>query len=706
MKQHGWLAFLLILGVLACMAGCHSTGGPLPAASEVRSDEAYPDAVDRPNLSSYTVIYSAHATEYEKNAAKEMRSGLAAKTGLEPDFFTDNKIDAESSAYEILVGDTNREPSAAAVAEVTGTRFVISEIGNKIVIQASNDTLLPVAVAYFLNTYVSPDGGVLSETPIRYVSEEQPHLGIVKDGKIQYQILYSRSLTSTVMTNAAKQIASTIRSVTGLYTGVSSAGSTVPPDQSLILVGRVSGSERSEELWKALAPNAYGIFAEGNQIYILGKTDRLLKLAVDRFCSLIKYSLEKGETGTWDVSVLYDAPIVDVDEKYAVDYPLYSHGEQQYWVDCANNALECISIGTGAEEYRSYRKALEEAGFSKIQENASGNNLFATYANGEILLTVNYLEYDRSVRVFSEFLETAFVPTTGEFPESERITESTLTVKSLHYEAQNVNVGNNGLAMIFTLADGSFLIYDGGNTVDADSLYEWLSENNLRRDGKIVIAAWVITHSHADHYGCFQQFSTQYGKQVELEAVIASPALMYRYAGEIDDSFLNDQLSTCIHRFAGTPVWICPHMGQRIQVRNATIEIMMTAEDVYPSLLAYGNESSMVSRVRIDGKSVIMFGDCENEPIDWLISRYGSALKSDIIQVPHHGNSGGTKELYRLVDPDIAIFPTSAVSYQKYTDKTWKNGANYYLVTELASQSYHAGDTVVLPLDSPGDDLL
>jgi hypothetical protein len=38
---------------------------------------------------------------------------------------------------------------------------------------------------------------------------------------------------------------------------------------------------------------------------------------------------------------------------------------------------------------------------------------------------------------------------------------------------------------------------------------------------------------------------------------------------------------------------------------------------------------------------------------------YGDYLKSDILQVTHHGLIGGDKELYELINPEICFWATS-----------------------------------------------
>lgn len=641
------------------------------------------------------VVYSASATEPEKAAAKRLRTALEAFAQTE--LVTDARSGL-AEAYEIAVGDTNRPQSASARDGVTGTRYV-AEVGpSGAVLQASNDTCLDTAVTFLLTRYGTDAGLLIPQTTERIVSEPLPALALVRGGAMCYRLVYDRSLTSSVMTGAVRSLATSMSEVTGLRIGTESVGTNLPPEP-LLLIGSAGDSEVTKAFYNSLAPNEYGIVADGNRICLLGKTNHTLRLCMEQFGRLFRYSPEQNADGGWDVSLLYDAPLRYTYEAYAADYPLYTDGTLA-WVDCANDTLECIASGTTEAAYTVYLGRLLDAGYTVNQGEQVGSNRFATLTDGKIVLVVNYLEADSSVRIFSTPRAQAVLPTENPVSDNAQVTDSTLTVLALNYQEQWnngwVKVGNNGLSFVFTLSDGSYLIYDGGHAVDAGTLYSFLSANNRRADGKIVIAAWVLTHSHSDHYGGFRRFASDYGKEVSLESVIVSPVSMYRWQDSADDSYLAEGLAADIRRFSGTRRVVSPHMGQRLAVGNATVEILLTSEDVAPYRLEYGNEGCMVTRVTLDGNSVLMMGDCENSPSSKLMDFRGEYLHSDILQVPHHGNSGGSEKLYRLVNPTVAIFPTSAVSYEKYTAKNWKDGSGYLLVHDIAERAYHAGETFTL----------
>ena len=57
----------------------------------------------------------------------------------------------------------------------------------------------------------------------------------------------------------------------------------------------------------------------------------------------------------------------------------------------------------------------------------------------------------------------------------------------------------NGMSIVYRLSDGSLFIFDGGSGNVKYMLYKCLKD--LSGGGKIKVAAWVMTHSHWDHYG-------------------------------------------------------------------------------------------------------------------------------------------------------------------------------------------------------------
>ena len=84
---------------------------------------------------------------------------------------------------------------------------------------------------------------------------------------------------------------------------------------------------------------------------------------------------------------------------------------------------------------------------------------------------------------------------------------------------------------------------------------------------------------------------------------------------------------------------IKPHTGQSISIRNAVIDVLFTHEDLYPNAVGVDtlNNTSTVLRMSIAGQTILITGDAEVTANNSLCRMYKEYLKSDILQVPHHG---------------------------------------------------------------------
>ena len=95
-----------------------------------------------------------------------------------------------------------------------------------------------------------------------------------------------------------------------------------------------------------------------------------------------------------------------------------------------------------------------------------------------------------------------------------------------------------------------------------------------------------------------------------------------------------------------------------------------------------------------------------------MLKTYGAdVLKSDVMQVIHHGLAGGYKKIYEAVDPDICLWPThwerfsgnydgdgdgKPDSYQYCTDPDY----NQYLRDDSIKERehYHHSQTTVIDM--------
>ena len=105
------------------------------------------------DISKYTIIYSESQPDYNFNAAKYIRSGIAAITGIKLDIETDSH---KPFPHEIIVGETRRELSRSLNADTDNFEFAL--LANETSVAMEGDYFVIAAAAYyFIDTYITGD---------------------------------------------------------------------------------------------------------------------------------------------------------------------------------------------------------------------------------------------------------------------------------------------------------------------------------------------------------------------------------------------------------------------------------------------------------------------------------------------------------------------------------------------------------------------
>lgn len=367
-------------------------------------------------------------------------------------------------------------------------------------------------------------------------------------------------------------------------------------------------------------------------------------------------------------------------EKHSQEIPRYAGGTIRGVYACGRDTQAIYVADTTKAAFDAYCALLEAEGYLRYCDNVIGENAYATYTGEKRCVHVYYLHNLKEARLISAPMSPAVLPPAKSGIYS-KVTNSIVTLMALDITAHE----DNGLGIVVTLEDGSYIIVDGGYEEDAPALYQYLVENNRRPDGKLVIAAWVLTHGHGDHYFNFRRFVSTYSSQVTLEYVLVNDA-------EIAPDFTRTILSA-LQAFEGARL-LKPHTGQRFPIRNAMLEVLFTPEDLHPYKAEEEpfNNTGTVLRMTLAGQTFLIPGDVETRVNDMLCGIYGEHLKSDIMQVPHHGHPAGTIEFYNYVDPSVVLYSVSRHGFKrvKVLDP------NVHLLDKL-----HVGEVVIADASYP-----
>ena len=360
------------------------------------------------------------------------------------------------------------------------------------------------------------------------------------------------------------------------------------------------------------------------------------------------------------VSVKNDLDILKVSDKILSALPKYNAAPTQI-IDCDRDTYMLYVDKANQSDFEEYRDRILAEGYEQKEANEIENNFYETFIKEGKYVYLAYRAYDTSLRIV-----TGPASTLGESDCTEdRADVCTPTLTTLG-QPGNIDCGQ---VYIIRMADGRFIIQDGGFRAKnkPDYIYNALVE--LAHDPEdIVIAAWFISHPHSDHQYGFEEFLKNHGsdEEITLQRVIINYAAaeMYTYTradgAKENNGKLVDNMYLLLTQYTPKTKLIKAHTGQTFDFGGAQVEILYTVEDYLPvEKFDYVNSTSLVIRVNIEEKSILFLADTTHLSGRIIESSFGSYLKSDMVQLAHHGMAPSNKSLYKLVQADVLLWPST-----------------------------------------------
>ena len=173
-----------------------------------------------------------------------------------------------------------------------------------------------------------------------------------------------------------------------------------------------------------------------------------------------------------------------------------------------------------------------------------------------------------------------------------------------------------------------------------------LVDHCLRRLGVRQVVLFVVSHFHVDHIGgvagVFRNRSVlgvitpDWPEPPGGRAVVAAQAAGAR-----------------VPMLAVGPGWSYPVGGLELTVIGPYEPLHGTNSDP--------NNNSLVLRVRVGGRTLLLPGDAETEEQQELLNHLGTpAVRADVLKVAHHGSAYQLPEFVDAVDPAVALVSVGA----------------------------------------------
>ena len=517
-----------------------------------------------------------------------------------------------------------------------------------------------------INTDASSDNTQVSDLPSNAYA-------ILHNGAYDVRVIMPDKPTDAEKTVYTKLRAS-LKSKTGVdvrtETDYIQSGKTHPASEAAILVGFTNYAE-TEKAYDASENGEYGIKIYNKKVVFYFSTEDEGVELISSFCAAIR----SNESKAFWIENNFSVKKKSVFKLESI--PKYPTSTTT--VDCADDTAMLLAKSTDLNTFNAYCKTLISSGFTEYSRRDNvGGNYYCTYTKGTMALTVYFTAKTKTVRIISGPLSDIPTKNVDRTPETNKSPSVTLLTQG--------EQKGSGLGIIYHLPNGKFFVYDGGYA----DVYTELKK--LANGSPIVIAAWVISHPHPDHEEAFDKFLKSHANDVKLENV------MYNYVKCSDKYGTSETIKPFISEYVkNTTNVIKPHSGQIYEFGSSSIEIIQTPEDFLPTAITDVNYSTMIVRFKVAGQTMLALGDAYDGATDILLANHGSYLKSDIVQLAHHGSWPGTVELYENINAPIVLWP-SCLSNAK-TRYAASDHASLRKALSIAKDVYLAGDgTVTLTL--------
>lgn len=536
-------------------------------------------------------------------------------------------------------------------------------------------------------------------------------ISLLHSEKKPLYVVFPPAIT-TFAYEAAEMLSEFIRDISGIKP-VRTCAKSIPDDAVGFILGDTSLPESAE----AAAELHYGeclVTCSGKRIICATHTEELLIEAVQYICGSATFGGGRLSVSENVVGRVFVMP------RFLGNVPAMHAGTQVHCRRSHDSTDQVVVAGTTAEDYEKYLECVCAEGFEKLSSRECCGNLFASFRKGLCGLYVYFTPFNGTTRIICGPASAMHrgMPAKSDYTPVKPL----MTVIGARFSTEsrylNCDSGAGNMGYVFRMEDGRFIIVDGGMELGdyAEKIVAAMKEQSEDPDN-ITVACWFLSHTHIDHTGAFLKVAAKFAHEVKIEEVACNfpsipDAECYR------EAWNTRRVKEAVYSVFPDAKYSKLHTGEILDFGCAKAEILYTQDDLVRQYLSVANETlntaSMCVRLYIGGNTVILPADCDETANGILVSMYGDYLKSDILQVCHHGGWGGTTALYGAIDPELAIFSTTDALLPKYLTLKYNHDLVYGMnVIEVHNNAdrcrtfelpYHPSERRIP--DDPSDGLL
>lgn len=218
----------------------------------------------------------------------------------------------------------------------------------------------------------------------------------------------------------------------------------------------------------------------------------------------------------------------------------------------------------------------------------------------------------------------------------------------------------------------------------------------LGNDDYFEVEAWFLSHAHKDHmyelskmladysaesnykinniYFDFPEFESEEYPAANADMEISQIKQNFNKYGQVigaGEGYYDQINGAVINQEAVSK-------GLSFEIDGVRIDVLQTWDQADGT--SNLNDTSLVLRAVIGEQSVLFLNDLGSIGGRRLLATYGEGLKSDIVQMAHHGQAGVNRDVYQAIDAQVHLWPTPIW--------VWKNENGTYQIDEVREWLY------------------
>ena len=214
------------------------------------------------------------------------------------------------------------------------------------------------------------------------------------------------------------------------------------------------------------------------------------------------------------------------------------------------------------------------------------------------------------------------------------------------------------MSFVIVTKENNVIVVDGGRSEDMPLLKEYVGGRH--------ISAWILTHPHTDHIsGLIEELDRNGAADFDIETVYYNfppyDEWMEKTEADVPDlKYFRNDANDVLPAFLKRSVPILGDrarvvtQGESIDVDECRIDFLFSFHDgLYSNPM---NDASLVFKVTTPNKTVLFLGDLGPDGGDLLYDESRHLLKSDIVQMAHHGHMNVGMNVYAAIAPTACMW--------------------------------------------------